>query len=103
MLIQVKMEGWSSKDVSDWLQTECKIDVQQAKIFVEENIDGQVLPDVTLDMLKSDPFNLKIGDAMRIIKRIRLFQNVSGKALSVFAFNRSPCCDNLVRVRMRML
>ena len=79
------MDSWSSKDVSDWLQKECKINELQAETFVKEDIDGLVLPEVTVDMLKSDPFNLKIGDAMRIIKSIRSFQNVSGKASSVSA------------------
>jgi hypothetical protein len=76
---QVKMEGWTPQHVSHWLQTEFKIDDQQAAAIVQENIDGQALQLVTTQLLRADPFRIRIGDALKIVARIQSLQNVSGK------------------------
>ena len=79
MVIQVRMEHWTSQEVSNWLQTEFKIDEQQAAAISRENIDWQALLLLTAQQLNSVPFNIRFGDALKIVHHVQKLQNASGK------------------------
>jgi hypothetical protein len=76
MVIAVDMDNSSLTEVSDWLQRECKIDPEQAKIFVQEKVDGEALALLTEKMLMSTPFHLKTGDALKTIAKIKKLQGL---------------------------
>jgi hypothetical protein len=76
------MDKWSSDKVFQWLQTEkIKLEEQDAKIFQDQDIDGSALLDFTEDRLAKDPFLLKMGPRMRIMRSINEFKSASGKGL----------------------
>jgi hypothetical protein len=83
MAIQVEMEKWPPADVSSWLRQECKIGPDQAEVFVEQKIDGEVLPLLTEDRLTTHPFHLTIGEALKIIAKVQKLQGL-GKFVVIF-------------------
>jgi hypothetical protein len=87
MVTLVKMDEWTSEVVSKWLHTDFGISEKQAEVFKDQGIDGSILLDFTEDRLKDAPFSLKVGPAMKIMKRIQEFKNAAGKVLLLFAFN----------------
>jgi hypothetical protein len=88
--VQVKMEKWSQEVTLQWLQKVCRIDENQAQIFRDQKIDGEVLESLTTDDLRRDPFNFSFGEAKKIILQMEKLQKSSGQTLLLCAVSRSP-------------
>ena len=62
------MSKWSTTDVKNWLIHHC-FDKKLVDCFIQQEIDGEVLSDITNEMLKRIHPNITIGMETRLFKR----------------------------------
>lgn len=69
----VPVEDWSVGDVCDWLQAQGF--ARYVASFARENIDGDVLLELTLEELKDELGVTSLGDRKRLFEAISSLQN----------------------------